>query len=187
MKNLRFWLMAEVVLCGWLSFAPAQAESSDAVEKFLASLPDRPTLMEGESAIAADLPGGFAPPTGTRSLKMIGEGAVSPKPDKTISEDWLRELSVLSTATTLNFPASSQTPVAQMMPPPRPVPPPPASVQQPLFPNPEIIIQQNNLPAQPSGAPNPTILNPQVPVAPLRSRADPPPVGDLAISNINAS
>jgi type IV pilus assembly protein PilQ len=62
--------------------------------------------------------------------------------------------------------------LAQVMPPPGQARPPV------LVPNPEVIIKSN-------GAPNPDILSPTVPVAPVLPRAVPAPVGDISISNIN--
>jgi len=47
-----------------------------------------------------------------------------------------------------------------------------------LVPNPDITIRS-------SGTPNPDILSPAVPVAPVLPRAVPAPVGDISISNIN--
>lgn len=49
-----------------------------------------------------------------------------------------------------------------------------------MVPNPEIIIKSN-------GTPNPTIIQPTTPALPLLPRAVAPPVGDMSISNINAS
>lgn len=49
-----------------------------------------------------------------------------------------------------------------------------------MVPNPEVIIRSN-------GAGNPDILSPTVPVAPVQPRAVAPPVGDMAISNINTT
>ncbi|MGA1623259.1 MAG: hypothetical protein ACO36E_11090, partial [Synechocystis sp.] len=178
MKNFRFWLMTEVVACCLVALSPAQAETSESFEKTLASLPNTPTLAEMETAIATEIPPLSNIKAGTMPLDMARVDGVSPTTAPTVSADLIQELEALSTASSLNFPASSETSVAQMTPSNRPTPPGPASGQQPLFPNPEIIIQQQGAsPQSPSRAGNPTILNPRVPVAPLRSRAVPPPVG----------
>jgi len=189
-KNFRFWLMTEVAACFLVALAPVQAQTSDAFEKTLASLPETPSLAEMETAIA-EASSNFSPVEARlRPLKTALADPVSPKmTNGGVTEDLVKELEALSTQSGLNFPEPSQAEVAQLAPPSRPAPPPPASGQQPMFPNPEIIIQQSGSGAvvQQSGGMNPTILNPRVPVAPVRSRAVPPPVGDLAISNINAS
>ena len=188
MKNFRFWLMTEVATCFLVALSPVQAETSESFEKTFESLPDSPSLAQMETAIAEvanDFPAIESVESWSSPAEIALVDAVKPKAKgETVSDALVRELEALSTQAGLNFPAASQAKVAQMT---RPAPPPPASGQQPLFPNPEIIIQQNGAPAQQSGGMNPTILNPRVPVAPVRSRAVPPPVGDLAISNINSS
>ena len=56
----------------------------------------------------------------------------------------------------------------------------PSSPNGVMVPNPEIIIKSN-------GTPNPTIIQPTTPALPVLPRAVAPPVGDMSISNINAS
>lgn len=196
MKNFRFWLMTELATCCLVALSPAQAETVESFEKALASLPESPTLAEMETAIAAaskeftnvDRETISAVKSSPQSEKSALANPARPKiKGGIIPDSVVRELEALSTQATLNFPATAQSTVAQMTPGDRPMPPPPASGQQPLFPNPEIIIQQNGTPVQQSGGMNPSILNPRVPVAPARSRAVPPPVGDMAISNIDAA
>ncbi|AIE75869.1 MULTISPECIES: type IV pilus secretin PilQ [unclassified Synechocystis] len=199
MKNFRFWLTTEIVACCLVALAPAQAEN----------LPQSDTFGHGsETAIAKDIAANSAQDWESweksleKSLKEPSKiDSWSPpleltrakslaKPEKRLTELGLlvQELEALSEPLTLNFPEPDQTSVAQMAPPSRPMPPPPAGSGQVMFPNPEIIIQQQG--GAPQAGPrvgNPSILSPAVPVAPVRSRAVPPPVGDLAISNINAS
>jgi type IV pilus assembly protein PilQ len=89
-----------------------------------------------------------------------------------------------------SLPATStaQTPtIPQTVPPPAPdaqTPPPAPSVAPPrpdvLVPNPKITIE--GVPAQPAGA-----VQPVAPAPPFLPRAIAPPVGDIAISNINAA
>lgn len=57
--------------------------------------------------------------------------------------------------------------------------PPESPAQPPLVPEPEVTIEDN-------GSSNPDILQPTTPAAPVLPRAVAPPVGDMAISNINA-
>jgi type IV pilus assembly protein PilQ len=179
--------MTEVAACFLVALSPVQAETSESFEQKLLPLSESPWLVDRETAIADEVPTFSESQAWTAPLKTALADSVSPKPDTMVSGELVRELEALSSQSSLNFPEPSQTSVAQMTPSSRPAPPPPASGQQPLFPNPEIIIQQNGNPVQQSGGMNPTILNPRVPVAPVRSRAVPPPVGDLAISNINAA
>jgi len=190
-KNFRLWLMTEVAACFFVALSPVQAETSESFEKTLDSLPESPTLTQMETAIAG-VETEFTGVDGAESWLNPTQVAIADPVSQTVQgklvpDSLIKELTALSTQSGLNFPEPSQTNVAQMMPSNRPAPPPPASGQQPMFPNPEIIIQQNGAPVQQSGGMNPTILNPRIPVAPLRPQAVPPPVGDLAISNINAS
>jgi type IV pilus assembly protein PilQ len=67
--------------------------------------------------------------------------------------------------------------IAQSYDPPMGMPAPPNGV---MVPSPEIIIQSN-------GTPNPTIIQPTMPMAPTLPRAVAPPVGDISISNVNSS
>lgn len=73
------------------------------------------------------------------------------------------------------FPASSPT-IAQVP----SLPPSPPSGSGVMVPQPEIIIRSN-------GTANPDILRTNAPIAPELPRAIAPPVGDMAISNINAA
>ncbi|WP_322742616.1 type IV pilus secretin PilQ [Synechocystis salina] len=195
MKNFRFWLTTEMVACCLLAMAPAQAETLPQSDTFGANL---------ETAIASDSSRDWLKfeKSLEQSLKQKGDidswspsleltqskSLVKPEQKLTNIELLVQELEALSEPLALNFPEPNQTSVAQMAPPSRPMPPPPAGSGQVMFPNPEIIIQQQG--GAPQGGArvgNPSILSPAVPVAPVRSRAVPPPVGDLAISNINAS
>ncbi|MBE9202372.1 type IV pilus secretin PilQ [Synechocystis salina LEGE 06099] len=194
-KNFRFWLTTEMVACCLLAMAPAQAETLPQSDTFGANL---------ETAIASDSSRDWLKfeKSLEQSLKQKGDidswspsleltqskSLVKPEQKLTNIELLVQELEALSEPLALNFPEPNQTSVAQMAPPSRPMPPPPAGSGQVMFPNPEIIIQQQG--GAPQGGArvgNPSILSPAVPVAPVRSRAVPPPVGDLAISNINAS
>nr|WP_242018022.1 type IV pilus secretin PilQ [Synechocystis sp. FACHB-383] len=175
--------------------APAQAETLPQSDTFGANL---------ETAIASDSSRDWLKFERNleQSLKQKGDidswspsleltqtkSLIKPGQKLTNIELLVQELEALSDPLALNFPEPNQTSVAQMAPPSRPMPPPPAGSGQVMFPNPEIIIQQQG--GAPQGGArvgNPSILSPAVPVAPVRSRAVPPPVGDLAISNINAS
>ncbi|WP_347338237.1 type IV pilus secretin PilQ [Synechocystis sp. FACHB-383] len=195
MKNFRFWLTTEMVACCLLTMAPAQAETLPQSDTFGANL---------ETAIASDSSRDWLKFERNleQSLKQKGDidswspsleltqtkSLIKPGQKLTNIELLVQELEALSDPLALNFPEPNQTSVAQMAPPSRPMPPPPAGSGQVMFPNPEIIIQQQG--GAPQGGArvgNPSILSPAVPVAPVRSRAVPPPVGDLAISNINAS
>ncbi|MBE9195521.1 type IV pilus secretin PilQ [Synechocystis sp. LEGE 06083] len=194
-KNFRFWLTTEMVACCLLTMAPAQAETLPQSDTFGANL---------ETAIASDSSRDWLKfeKNLEQSLKQKGDidswspsleltqtkSLIKPRQKLTNIELLVQELEALSDPLALNFPEPNQTSVAQMAPPSRPMPPPPAGSGQVMFPNPEIIIQQQG--GAPQGGArvgNPSILSPAVPVAPVRSRAVPPPVGDLAISNINAS
>ncbi|WP_249213872.1 type IV pilus secretin PilQ [Synechocystis sp. PCC 7338] len=195
MKNFRFWLTTEMVACCLLAMAPAQAETLPQSDTFGANL---------ETAIASDLSRDWLKfdkileqslkqkediDSWSPSLELTQtKSLVKPEQKLTNIELLIQELEALSDPLALNFPEPNQTSVAQMAPSSRPMPPPPAGSGQVMFPNPEIIIQQQG--GAPQGGArvgNPNILSPAVPVAPVRSRAVPPPVGDLAISNINAS
>ncbi|BFM40136.1 secretin N-terminal domain-containing protein [Synechocystis sp. LKSZ1] len=99
------------------------------------------------------------------------------KTDLSTSTDlFTTELPLTTSALEINTESPKINPapleVAQVLPPNQGQPP-------VLVPNPEVIIKSNN------GAPNPDILSPAVPVAPVLPRAVPAPVGDISISNIN--
>lgn len=195
MKNFRFWLTTEIVACCLFALAPAQAEafpqSNDSGKDWdtaIASDSSRDWL-KFEKSLEQSLKQKEEIDAWTPSLELAqAKSLVKPEQKLTNIELLVQELEALSDPLALNFPEPNQTSVAQMAAPSRPMPPPPAGSGQVMFPNPEIIIQQQG--GAPQGGArvgNPSILSPAVPVAPVRSRAVPPPVGDLAISNINAS
>jgi type IV pilus assembly protein PilQ len=194
-KNFRFWLTTEIATCCLLALAPAQAETVSQsntldgdLRTAIASDSSRDWL-QFEKSLEQSLKEKEEIDSWTPSLELAqAKSLVKPEQKLTNIELLVQELEALSDPLALNFPEPNQTSVAQMAPPSRPMPPPPAGSGQVMFPNPEIIIQQQG--GAPQGGArvgNPSILSPAVPVAPVRSRAVPPPVGDLAISNINAS
>ena len=194
-KNFRFWLTTEIVACCLFALVPAQAEAFPQSNN---SGKDWDTAIAGDSSrdwlkfeksLEQSLKQKEDIDSWQPSLELAqAKSLVKPEQKLTNIELLVQELEALSDPLALNFPEPKQTSVAQMAPPSRPMPPPPAGSGQVMFPNPEIIIQQQG--GAPQGGArvgNPSILSPAVPVAPVRSRAVPPPVGDLAISNINAS
>ena len=193
----RFWLTTEVAACFLMALAPAQAEtvnsSSTVNNDFETAIANQEILDQDwgnfEKNFEKSLKEREKISSWSPSLELTqAKSVVKPEKKSTGIESLVRELEALSNPLALNFPEPNQSSVAQMAPPSRPMPPPPAGSGQPMFPNPEIIIQQQG--GSPQAGPrvgNPSILSPAVPVAPVRSRAVPPPVGDLAISNINAS
>ncbi|AGF51966.1 general secretion pathway protein D [Synechocystis sp. PCC 6803] len=196
-KNFRFWLTTEIATCCLLALAPAQAET---VSQSNTLDGDLRTAIAGDSSrdwlqfeksLEQSLKQKEEIDSWKPSLELMqAKSLVKPGQKLTNIELLVQELEALSDPLALNFPEPNQTSVAQMAPPSRPMPPPPAGSGQVMFPNPEIIIQQQGGVPQRGASPqvgNPSILSPAVPVAPVRSRAVPPPVGDLAISNINAS
>ena len=69
-----------------------------------------------------------------------------------------------------------------------PTPPSSPNKPAPMVPQPQITIQESNNPnPDPNTPPSTDILQPNVPVAPVLPRAVAPPVGDMAISNIDPS
>lgn len=200
MKASNFWLVAQLITGLAIPVLPVQAETVNESEKFSAVTIDS-LLAESElplSAATANLNLAFEDNPFANELALSESSTDANlsftdlvKPDNQLDANpiaadqplvpnsLIQELSALSTHTSLNFAQPSpEDLVAQSA---LPAPPPPAGDgQQPLFPNPEIIIQQ-------SSPQNPDILTPRVPVAPSRARAVPPPVGDIAISNINAA
>lgn len=195
MKNFRFWLTTEIATCCLLALAPAQAETVSQsntldgdLRTAIASDSSRDWL-KFEKSLEQSLKQKEEIDSWTPSLELAqAKSLVKPEQKLTNIELLVQELEALSDPLALNFPEPNQTSVAQMAPPSRPMPPPPAGSGQVMFPNPEIIIQQQGgVPQGGARVGNPSILSPAVPVAPVRSRAVPPPVGDLAISNINAS
>jgi type IV pilus assembly protein PilQ len=194
-KNFRFWLTTEMVACCLFALAPAQAEtfpqsnnSGKSWDTAIASDSSRDWL-KFEKNLEQSLKQKEGIDSWKPSLELAqAKSLAKPEIKLTNIELLVQELENLSDPLALNFPEPNQTSIAQMAPPSRPMPPPPAGSGQVMFPNPEIIIQQQG--GAPQGGArvgNPSILSPAVPVAPVRSRAVPPPVGDLAISNINAS
>lgn len=199
MKNFRFWLTTEVAACFLVALAPAQAEtvrpsdtqSNDVATAIASQDIANQDWASFEKNFDKSLKETAKIESWSPSMELTQAKSVA-KPEKKLTNLGLlvQELEALSNPLALNFPEPNQSSVAQMAPPSRPVPPPPAGSGQPMFPNPEIIIQQQGGTGAPRSGPtvgNPSILSPAVPIAPVRSRAVPPPVGDLAISNINAS
>ncbi len=191
MKNFRFWFVAKLAVCLLVPGVPAQAETDAALDFEFdtkqelqdVSLPELDNNLEitlPEFATVNELEN-FSP-SHTEIARLDAD--IAPAHDQNpaqviVPEKLIQELAALNAEPDFYFPQSPLPSLTAQSA--RPAPPPPAgNNQQPLFPNPEIIIRQNN-------APNPDILTPRVPVAPTRSRAVPPPVGDMAISNINAA
>ena len=199
MKASNFWLVVQLITGLAIPMLPVQAETVNEFDKFSAVTVDS-LLTESElplSATTANLDLAFEENAFANELALSESSTDANlsftdlvKPDNQLDanpvaadqplvpDSLIQELSALSTHTSLNFAQPlPEDLVAQSA---RPAPPPAGDGQQPLFPNPEIIIQQSN-------PQNPDILTPRVPVAPSRARAVPPPVGDIAISNINAA
>jgi len=168
MINLRLGLWAPLALVA-LTALPVQAADGLARDELDLSLPDGSTLQNELANPRTD----FAP-----DVDFLGQSSLP------------SDLTDLETPT-LNPKLSAPLEVAQV-PPSNTIPgvlPPgnPAFPSAPtvpgapvMVPNPEVIIRSN-------GTGNPDILSPTVPVAPVQPRAVAPPVGDMAISNINTT
>ncbi len=177
MKTYHSLLLAKVAVCFLLVAQPGQAASPQEDLSQVSSLPttepglnfedkavDEATLLAKSSVIEETKPEltGYEP----KASKPLDSSVVSDKVEK--------ESQVTK---------QSDTPkIAQVYGQP-PINPPvgmPSSPNGVMVPNPEIIIKSN-------GTPNPTILQPTMPMAPTLPRAVAPPVGDMSISNINSS
>ncbi|MFN5516581.1 MAG: secretin N-terminal domain-containing protein [Cyanobacteriota bacterium] len=168
MKNLRLGLWTPLALVA-LTSLPVQAAGVLAREDLDLSLPDG-TVLPGEP----------------------GNPELNFSPDVTLAADVALEPEAAELETPMFSPDRSAPLEVAQVPPSNTIPgvlPPgnPALPSAPsvpnvpvMVPNPEVIIRSN-------GTGNPDILSPTVPVAPVQPRAVAPPVGDMAISNINTT
>lgn len=161
MKNYHSLLLAKAAVCFLLIAQPSQAVNPSETDLSLAS-----PLMTGDKVV--DEP------------KIATKKVISGDIDRDLGKDSdsLKSDSQVVKIRGLDRPSLGVAPkIAQSYNPSGGMPAPPNGV---MVPNPEIIIKSN-------GTPNPTIITPTMPMAPTLPRAVAPPVGDMSISNINAS
>ncbi|MEB3309874.1 MAG: secretin N-terminal domain-containing protein [Snowella sp.] len=177
MKNYHSLLLTKVAVCFLLAASPSQAANPQEVDlskvSDLAATETRFNLEDklvdkaqefAKSAIAEEVP---------PELKA-GLSATVAVDSIVSSSDKLEKKSQA-------LPKAEIPKIAQVFGQP-PINPPvgmPSSPNGVMVPNPEIIIRSN-------GTPNPTILQPTMPMAPTLPRAVAPPVGDMSISNVNS-
>lgn len=161
MKNYHSLLLAKAAVCFLLIAQPSQAVNPSETDLSLA-LP----LMTEDKVV--DEP------------KIATEKVISGDIERDLEKDSdiLKSDSQAVKIRGLDRPSLGVAPkIAQSYNPSGGMPAPPNGV---MVPNPEIIIKSN-------GTPNPTIIQPTTPALPVLPRAVAPPVGDMSISNINAS
>ncbi|MGK7934111.1 MAG: secretin N-terminal domain-containing protein [Microcystaceae cyanobacterium] len=167
MKSFYYPLMVSGSLLAILSGSPSQAKEAHPFVPSTANLPATANIPEmividssGEATISGQVLDGYQTPSWEKSSEKT---ALIPSASITKQD--------LSSQSFLNFPDSTSL-----------TPPSFLAQAQPdiLVPQPEIIIDNETGNGQ-------DLLTPQAPAAPILPRAIAPPVGDMAVSNINAT
>jgi type IV pilus assembly protein PilQ len=157
MKNYHSLLLAKTAVCFLLISQPSHAVNPSETDLAIAS----PLMTED---------------------KVVDEAKISIERDLEKDLDILKSDSPVVKIKGLDTPSLEVAPkIAQSYN--QPINPPvgrPSSPNGVMVPNPEIIIKSN-------GTANPTIIQPTIPSLPVLPGAVAPPVGDMSISNINAS
>ena len=162
MKNYHCLLLAKTAVCFLLVAQPSQAVNPSETDLAIASPLMTEDKVVDETKISIE-----------RNLGVdLGENLTTKDGDLLKSDKPGVKIKGLDTPSLEAAPK-----IAQSYNPSGGMPVPPNGV---MVPNPEIIIKSN-------GTPNPTIIQPTTPALPLLPRAVAPPVGDMSISNINAS
>ena len=174
MKNYHYLLLAKAAVCFLAIAQPSQAVNPSETDLSMAS------PLRAEDAVGAEmkiLPQKVASGDIEDNLGIdISKNVNNKNSDLFKSDTGARKTKGLDTTSLDVAPKIAQSYN-------QPINPPvgrPSSPNGVMVPNPEIIIKSN-------GTPNPTIIQPTTPALPVLPRAVAPPVGDMSISNINAS